>query len=128
MFNNKNISTPMAQIIIGGERLDLVKERTLLGLKIDLRWTWNKQVEVMKEVCLKRIVILKRLSSTKWENSPTVLGTFYKQYIRPKMEYGVVAYGHTNKKTCRNWKLSRKCHSNWLLACTHTLLVIIPGN
>jgi hypothetical protein len=98
MFNNKNISTPMAQIIIGGERLDLVKECRLLGLKIDHQWTWNKQVEVMKEVCLKRIVILKRLASTKWGNSPTVLGTFYKQYIRPKMEYGIVAYGHTNKK------------------------------
>ena len=58
----------MAQINIGGERIDLVKECRLQGLETDHRWTWNKQVEVKKEVRLKRIVILKRLASTKWGN------------------------------------------------------------
>ena len=97
IVNNKNISTPLSQISIGGERLELFKQCQFLGLTIDHQWTWNKQVKMTKEVSLKRIVILKRLVSTNGGNSRTVLVNFYKQYLRPNLEYRIVAFDHTIK-------------------------------
>ena len=91
LFSNRKIQCPI--IRMNRQLIEDKKEQKLLGLILDApRLTWGAHIKYLKTDCLKRIDIMKSLSSNKWGASAKVLRMFYIAYIRSKIDYGCVVY------------------------------------
>ena len=81
------------KIWINGNEIDYDPSPKLLGIHLDHGLTWKNHIDFVKKSCMKRLILLKRLATTKWASSPTILLDFYKRFIWSKIEYGIEAYG-----------------------------------
>ena len=90
----KNVNIP---IRIRNQLIKQKKEHVVLGMMFDSpRLSWAPHLKQLKTDCLRRIDIMKCLSSTKWGASSKILRMFYIAYIRAKIDYGSIIYGGTS--------------------------------
>jgi ribonuclease HI len=95
-YTRKRIKCPI--IRIKNKVIQYIKNQKLLGLIFDSPLlTWKAHIEYLKVDCLRRMNILKTMSSVTWGSSTKVLRKFYIAYIRAKINYGAVIYGSAAK-------------------------------
>jgi hypothetical protein len=79
IFHNKQ-NVRILQLYIKDTLIQLESNPVILGLILDQRLTWNAQVEAVKQYWVKRIPIIRRLTSLSWAISPKNLLDFYKRF------------------------------------------------
>jgi hypothetical protein len=96
IFHNKKSVIPPKSFLNNVE-LEYVVAPKFLGVYLDPRLTWQNQANCLKNLCMQRLLILKRLAGSKWANSQKILFGFYKRFICSKIEYAIEAYGECSK-------------------------------
>ena len=81
--------------------LDVVGEIKWLVRHFDRRLTFRTHINQTKAACIRRLNIMKMLSATSCGPKCDFLIEFYTKYIRPKLEYGSIAYQIASKTTHR---------------------------
>ena len=96
-FTRKRVNA-IPSIKLNDTTVPFVTEHCWLGLKLDgPTLNWKKHIEYLKITCCKRLDIMKRLASKKWGASKDVMITFYKSFIRSKLDYGCTIYCSASK-------------------------------
>ena len=80
------------------ERVNTFK---FLGIHFDSMLTWRNHIDNIVTRSIKRICLLKAVTGTSWGANCRTLLLFYKQYIRPIIEYGSELYSTAAKKHLR---------------------------
>ncbi|XP_042888110.1 uncharacterized protein LOC122263640 [Penaeus japonicus] len=95
-FTNKRIRN-IPKVKIDNEELEFSSNHNILGLNFNSpKLKWGKQIQNIKLTTLNRLSIMKKLTSLSWGMSRENLLKFYKIYIKPKIDYGLMIYGNTN--------------------------------
>jgi ribonuclease HI len=91
-FTRKRIPCPEVQL--GGTTITYSKTQRLLGLLLDSPLlTWANHLQYLKVECIKRLNVMKALSSTNWGADAAVQNIFYISFVRAKLDYGSMIYG-----------------------------------
>ena len=99
-FTKKRMATPI--IRMNNRVLKYNKVQKILGLNFDSpRLTFKNHIDTLKADCLRRINIMKALSSNTLGASSRVLRQFYIAYIRSKIDYGSIIYGSASESSLR---------------------------
>lgn len=64
-----------------------MKEIRFLGVWLDSKLSWNRQLAQTLKSTEKGINILRAISSIDWGSDPATILIFYKSFIRPRLEY-----------------------------------------
>ena len=106
-FTKKKVGP--VQIRLENKVVEYVRTQRLLGVLFDSPYlTWNTHVNYLKTDCIRRISIMKTISSINHGSSFRVLKLFYSAYILSKLAYGAsvlasMANVHLDKlKTIQN--------------------------
>ena len=95
-FTKKRIPCPVVRM--QNRVLEYKKEQTILGMTFDSpSLTWKAHIKKLKYNCLRRIDLMKVISSTKFGIPARLLRTFYIAYIRSKLAYGSILYASAAK-------------------------------
>ena len=90
-FTRRRMQCPI--IRVQNQVVKYKKKHTILGLIFDSPLlTWKAHTEYLRNECLKRVQIMRSISSYSWGMSSRVLKQFYIAYIRAKLDYGSVLY------------------------------------
>ena len=81
------------EISLYGKPIQCKDAHKYLGLLFDASLRWHKHIEYLRIECQKRLNILKYLSHANWGADSKTMLRIYTAYIKPKIEYGVEAYG-----------------------------------
>lgn len=91
VFSRRRFVQPIVRM--AGQNIKYKKEQRLLGLIFDApTLTWKAHTKYLKTEGLKRINIMKSVSSVNWGASGKVLRQFYSAYILAKIDYGSYLY------------------------------------
>ena len=90
-YTRKRMHYPI--IRLKNEVIAYKKRHTILGMVFDSPLlTWKAHTEHLQVECLRRVQIMKAISSYSWGMSSNILKQFYIAYIRAKMDYGAILY------------------------------------
>ena len=76
-----------------GTALQCVQTHKFLGVTIDHKLSWRPHIVQLKKTCYKKLNLLKMLSHKSWGADCRTLLLLYIALIKPKIDYGVEAYG-----------------------------------
>lgn len=112
-LKNKNLSLSMEEtrcvlfsrsspvyvppIILEGRELEWVGEIRFLGVWLDSKLAWKRQLENTQKACEKEINMLRAISGIDWGSDPLTMLMFYKSFIRPRLEYAGFIYSFCAK-------------------------------
>ena len=92
----RNVTAPTLSLC--GEQIQYSKEHKLLGVTLDSpKLTWGAQVRSLHADCLRRVNIMKSLSSINYGACFKNLRLFYIAFIRSKLSYGSAVFAATAK-------------------------------
>ena len=104
-FTNNRLQNPPT-IKIGNREVTFTTQHKCLGVILNgPKLTWKPQIENLKNSCLKRLNIMKRIASRNWGLSMRDLLHFYKTFIRGKIAYAVEVYSSAAKTTLDSLKV-----------------------
>ena len=89
----RKCSKPAPRLDLNGSFISSKETHTYLGLLLDNSLRWHKHIEKVRYECMRRLNVLKHLSHTAWGADSKTLLRLYSAFIKPKLEYGVEAYG-----------------------------------
>lgn len=84
------------------KELDQTKIYKFLGITLDQKLTWAKQIADIKERSEKPLTILRYLSHTKWGSDEQTLRTLYMAMVRPILDYGSFLFEEAAKTHLKN--------------------------
>ncbi|CAL4072958.1 unnamed protein product [Meganyctiphanes norvegica] len=85
-------------LTLNEENINWVQTFKYLGMKLDgPTLTWKEHVNYLRDICSRRIKILRALTGTSWGPDRTNILNMYKTFIRSKITYGVVALSSASK-------------------------------
>ena len=88
-------------LTLNGTKIPCVESHTFLGLKIDHRLSWQAHISDLKRSCYKKLELFKFLSRKKWGADTKMLLRLFIVLIKPKIDYGVEAYGMARESLLR---------------------------
>ena len=91
-FHNKRGAQPEPALTLGGAPILVETHTKYLGLILDEKMTWLKQITNLKERCYKALNLLKCISSKTWGSDRVALLQLYRSTVRPKLDYGCEVY------------------------------------
>lgn len=91
-FTKMRKNHPQPHIKLNNNNIPFVEHIKLLGLIFDRKLTWKKHITELKAACLKKLNILKTISSYSWGAHEKSMLTIYKMIIRSKIDFGSIAY------------------------------------
>ena len=92
LFTRKKLSQPPS-LYMQGISIRLTTQHRFLGLILDAPYlNWNAHIENLITVCLRKLNVLKALTSVKWGASRYLLFKFYNSFIKSKILYGIQVY------------------------------------
>lgn len=80
------------QVKLDGTSIKRSTSVRILGLIFDEKMNWKQHLKVLKGECLKRMNIIKSISSTNWGADKTIIKNTYNAFIRSKIDYGSIVY------------------------------------
>ncbi|KAJ3666828.1 hypothetical protein Zmor_002258 [Zophobas morio] len=90
-FSQKSGQLP-PPLQLQGINLDYVPQAKFLGVVFDQHLSWKPHIDHLKATCLKIVDLLKVLSHPIWGADTQILLRIYRTLLRPKLDYGAVAY------------------------------------
>lgn len=91
-FTRRHNSPSPTNIKMNNKNLQVVSQHKYLGVIFDEKLTWKPHIEQLKADCMKRLNILKSLSTHGWGAHEDIMLRVYRALIRPKLDYGCIAY------------------------------------
>jgi len=82
-----------ATLACNNNPIPVPSETENLGIISDSKLTWKAHIEDLLLKIGPSLNILRMLSSVKWGSDPVIMTTFYKAFIRSKIDYGSTLYG-----------------------------------
>ena len=82
-----------------------MEEATLLGVTITKTFNFRSHIKMAISKAIRRLNSLRLLSGTNWGCKPKIIMQLYKQYVRPVLEYGVIALLSAPKTTLEKIQL-----------------------
>lgn len=82
-----------------GQQIEFVSETKFLGVNIEKNLNWKPHIEMTKAACVKRLNLMKMLTTVSWGQKPSFMMEFYIKYIRSKIEYASVIYSSGSDTT-----------------------------
>ena len=96
-FTRKRINS-FPIIKVNNNQVDFVMKHCFLGLFLDGPYlTWKYHIEYLRDSCMKRIDMMKRIAGKSWGSNYKSLIIFYKSYIRSKLDYGCILYNSASQ-------------------------------
>ena len=94
--------TNLPILYLNGNHIEYVKQTKVLGCVFTDKLSWYPHVEMVHAACMKRLNIMKLLTSYSWGMKADMLLEFYVKYIRPKIEYAAAIYGSGPHSTLKS--------------------------
>ena len=91
----KRCEKPEANLQLYGKPIRGKVTQKYLGVIVDNSLRFNKHVDYIRTDCLRRLNLLKHVSHHSWGADTKTLLRLYTAVIKPKLEYGLEAYGST---------------------------------
>ena len=88
-------------LALNGTLIPAARTHTFLGLKIDQRLSWRAHITDLKKSCCKVLDLLKYLSHKTWGSDTKTLLRIVIALLKPKIDYGVEAYGQARESLLR---------------------------
>ena len=82
-----------------------MEEATLLGVTITKTFNFRSHIKMAISKANRRWNLLRLLSGTNWGCKPKIIMQLYKQYVRPVLEYGAIAFLSAPKTTLEKIQL-----------------------
>ena len=115
----RNISCPLLRI--QNKVIEYKKSQKLLGVILDSpRLTYKPHIDYLRQDCIRRIDLMKTISSAAWGASSTKLRQFYVSYIRSKIDYGSVLYGSSAPSNLKKLDCIQNACLRLILGCRKT--------
>ena len=95
---NKSVVLPFSRskvkikLTMQDRNLETVDNFKFLGVIFDSRLNWSCHINYVRDKCIKRLNILKRISGSSWGASKHILVILYKALIRSVIDYGSIVY------------------------------------
>ena len=86
------------QLSLYGSPIASTTTYKFLGVTIDDSLSWKDHVQNLKISCLKKCELLKHISHKSWGADMRSIILLYLSLIKPKLDYGVEAYGSASKR------------------------------
>ena len=84
---------------MNNHQIEQVKTKILLGITLDApKLNFKAHIADLKANCVRRLSIMKCISSIKWGASSVILKRFYQAYIRAKIVYGSAVFAGVDEK------------------------------
>lgn len=87
VFSKRNIPENLS-ITVDGESIQVQKSIKILGMTLDSRLNWCKQIDDVVSKCSKVLNLLRLISGTKWGAHAKPMLQIYQALIRSKLDYG----------------------------------------
>ena len=101
------------------------KIHTLLGMDFDSpRLKWDDHIKQLSDNILRRLDIMKALSSSCWGANAKVLRMFYVSYIRAKLDYGCVMYASANESMLNKLEVLQNRALRMILGARNTTPIL----
>ncbi|XP_058794422.1 uncharacterized protein LOC131666073 [Phymastichus coffea] len=97
IFSKAALDLEEFQINIGNTVVEIVDTVKILGLTFDAHLKWNTHIKSLKNECIRRLSVLKCISSKNWGADLEIINNTYKSLIRTKLDYGSIAYNSARK-------------------------------
>ena len=92
VFSQNNKTAPIYNLSLMNKHIEQVSSFKFLGIYFDRRLTWKEHLDHIISKCSTRINMLRAISGSSWGANQGTLHLFYKQYIRPVLEFGAEVY------------------------------------
>ena len=113
-FTRRKIKCPI--IRINNKVIEYKKVHKLLGLYYDSPLlSWKSHIDYLHADCLKRLDIMKAISSVNFGASCKILRMFYIAYIRAKLDYGSIFYSSAAKSNLKKLDLIQNACARLIL-------------
>jgi hypothetical protein len=76
------------RVLIGTEKIEMVKKHRILGLTFDERLNWNEHIKDVKARATKKLNLLKILSQTSWGSDQNLLLRIHQMIVLSTLRYG----------------------------------------
>ena len=97
MFTRKKLTQPPI-LKMQGKNIRLTTQHKFLGLILDAPYlNWNAHIDNLVTVCVKKLNVLKALTSVKWGASRNTLLKLYNSFIKSKILYGLHIYSSASE-------------------------------
>jgi hypothetical protein len=96
------------------ENIEISKTAKFLGVTFDHRHSFTEHTKILTTTVRRKLNLLKAVSGTRWGADSGTLLQIYKQYVRPSIEYGHVAWCTTTQS---NWKSLQRLQNLGLKHC-----------
>lgn len=87
---------PAIVVKINGIQIEVLKCIKFLGVWVDSRLNWTRQITEISQKCIGYVNILSSLSSAKWGVHPVQLRRLYIALVRSRLDYGSILYGNAS--------------------------------
>ena len=122
-FTRRKIKCPI--IRINNQVIRYERVHKLLGLYYDAPLlSWKFYIEHLQADCMKRLDLMKVMSSVNFGASSRVLRTFYISYIRAKIDYGSILYSTSAKTNLNKLDVIQNACSRLILGARKSTPVI----
>ena len=87
LFHRKRKIQPPPQLFLNNQPIPSKTSIKYLGMILDEKLTWQKNIKDLKIDCTRRLDLLKTLSHTTWGSDRTTMLRLYRSIIRSKLDY-----------------------------------------
>lgn len=105
-FSSDNKNELKKEVEIFGNKIKQVKSVKYLGIILDEKLLWNKQIEYISDKGRKTLYAARKMVSKSWGLSPNAKLWLYKQIVLPRITYGCVAWWTVSKIKTKISKLN----------------------
>lgn len=87
------------ELKIGTDILPHASSANYLGMILDEKLTWRPHIQRLKQSCMQKLNIIRKLANTSYGSDTSTLVSIYKTLIQSKLDYGATAYSSAKTST-----------------------------
>lgn len=92
LFTNRHKIPDFKKPILGRQELSLSDEAKYLGIILDRKLNWNKNMEERRKKAFNALYICKKFMGRSWGTSPKISHWLYTSVVRPVLTYGCLVW------------------------------------
>jgi hypothetical protein len=84
-------------LFLSGQRIPNASKAKFLGIIFDAKLLWKEHIQMIINKCIRIKNVFSIIAKASYAPSHKSLCTLYKSLVRSRIDYGLIAYGSTNK-------------------------------